>query len=91
MNIKYFATLRDITNTKEETIDGHLPTLQDLLGHLCQNYGRSFSKWVSCENGGFGNLSVFLINGIDSRSLDGYQTKLKESDEISIFPPVAGG
>jgi molybdopterin synthase sulfur carrier subunit len=91
MVIKYFATLRDVTNIKEENL--HLPPmmLSDLIQHLCGKYGKSFEKWVSCDHGGYGAFSVFLVNGRDYRSLDGYETKLKDGDEISIFPPVAGG
>ncbi|NMC14270.1 MAG: MoaD/ThiS family protein [Chloroflexi bacterium] len=91
MVIKYYATLRDITRTKEETWQSPTPTLQDLLNALCNKYGSTFQKWVSCENGGYGCLSIFLINGQDYRSLNGLQTQLNQTDIISIFPPIAGG
>lgn len=91
MVIRYFATLRDVTNIKEETIPFPLNTLKDLIEHLCQKYGKSFAKWVCCDDGGYGALSIFLVNGKDYRSLEGYETKLADGDEISIFPPVAGG
>lgn len=91
MTIQYFATLRNITTTKTETCNLHFETLSELLVHLCNKYGKQFSKWVSCEDGGFGSLSIFLINGQDSRSLDGLNTRLQPEDTISIFPPVAGG
>jgi sulfur-carrier protein len=91
MEIKYFATLREVTRKKEETWTAPVDTLEDLIRALCQKYGPSFSKWVSCENGGYGSLSIFLINGQDYRSLDGLQTPLKQSDSIFIFPPIAGG
>ncbi|GAP20709.1 MoaD/ThiS family protein [Leptolinea tardivitalis] len=91
MQIKYFATLRDITRVSEEHISVPEQTLEELIQFLCARYGRSFAKWVSCEDGGFGSLSIFLINGTDYRSLDGLQTRLKDSDVISLFPPIAGG
>lgn len=92
MKVFYFATLRDITGKKDEVLN--LPainTLADLISHLCAKYGGGFRHWVCSEDGGFGSLSIFLINGIDSRSLNGMQTSLKDNDEISIFPPIAGG
>lgn len=91
MTINYFATLRNITAKKTETCDADFKTLSELLDFLCKKYGKQFSKWVSCEDGGFGNLSIFLINGQDSRSLDGLNTRLNSNDTISIFPPIAGG
>lgn len=90
MEIKYFATLRDVTKKHGEHLNSP-DTLGELICFLCAKYGKDFSKWVSCEDGGFGSLSIFLINGFDYRSLDGLQTRLKEDDVISIFPPIAGG
>ena len=91
MQIKYFATLRDITHTPEETIKLPAETLEELMQFLCKKYGKSFAKWVSREDGGFGSLSIFLVNGQDYRSLNGLQTQIKDSDVISLFPPIAGG
>lgn len=91
MEIKYFATLRDITKKTEEYLVNPPETLGELISLLCSKYGKGFSKWVSCEDGGFGSLSIFLINGIDYRSLNGLQTSIKGTDVISIFPPIAGG
>jgi sulfur-carrier protein len=91
MQIKYFATLRDITHTPEESITVPDQTLEELIHYLCKKYGKSFAKWVTCEDGGFGSLSIFLVNGLDYRSLNGLQTEIKDSDVISLFPPIAGG
>jgi sulfur-carrier protein len=91
MEIKYYATLRDITKRKDEIWSSPVSTLEELIRLLCEKYGKPFAKWVSREDGGFGSLSIFLVNGLDYRSLNGLQTKLSESDTISIFPPIAGG
>ncbi len=91
MQIKYYATLREITRTSEETITIPTQPLEELIQSLCKKYGKSFAKWVTCEDGGFGSLSIFLVNGLDYRSLDGLQTQIKDSDVISLFPPIAGG
>ena len=91
MVIKYFATLREITKKNDENWDAPVDSLEELVSLLCQKYGKSFAKWVSTENGGFGNLSIFLVNGQDCRSINGMKTKVKGSDIVSIFPPIAGG
>ena len=91
MEIKYYAILRDITKVKEETWPSQPDTLEELIHGLCKKYGKTFVKWVTNEEGGYGSLCIFLINGQDYRSLNGLQTNLKENDIISLFPPIAGG
>ena len=91
MLIKYYATLRDITKKTEEQINAPVETIGELIDFLCSKYGKSFAKWVSTKDGGFGDLSIFLINGQDCRSIQCLQTSISESDVISIFPPIAGG
>ncbi len=91
MKIHYYATLRDVTKTREETWTEPVKTLADLLEALCKKYGRPFQQWVSWDANGYGKLCIFLVNGQDYRSLDGLQTHLAPDDIISIFPPVAGG
>ncbi len=34
---------------------------------------------------------IFLVNGRDVRFLGGLDMVLRDGDEVSIFPPVAGG
>jgi molybdopterin synthase sulfur carrier subunit len=91
MKIRYFATLRDITGLHEELWTGPAPVLEDLLLALGQKYGAAFRRWVSTEDGSHGKLSIFLINGVDYRSLQGLQTLLHPDDTVFIFPPLAGG
>lgn len=91
MQIKYFATLRDVTRKTDESLAAPGETVGELINFLCVKYGKSFAKWVSTEDGGFGSLSIFLVNGQDCRSLNGLQTKIDDTDVISIFPPIAGG
>jgi molybdopterin synthase sulfur carrier subunit len=91
MKIRYFATLRSLVRANEEIWNEPTGTLGELIVRLCQKYGSEFNRWVSKEEGCFGVLSIFLVNGIDYRSLDGLETRLNPEDEISIFPPVAGG
>lgn len=91
MEIRYFATLREITSVREETWPAPVCTLEELIRGLCAKYGHEFQKWVSCEKGGYGSLSIFLVNGQDYRSLNGLNTVLQQNDVISLFPPLAGG
>lgn len=91
MIIRYFAMLRDITHQGEQIWKQPAETVGDLLCDLCDRYGSEFRRWLVDENGDFGGLSIVLVNGVDTRSLQGMDTPLQPEDTIAIFPPVAGG
>jgi sulfur-carrier protein len=91
MIIRYFAMLRDATHRSEQVWNKPVATLQELMHALCASYGPEFRRWIVDENGGFGGLSIVLVNGVDCRELKGMDTPLNPNDTIAIFPPVAGG
>ena len=90
MKVKYFATCREITKKKDEDIP--LPqdvwTLLQSLGERYQGFG---VKLFSPDKTEVGEEIIVLINGRNIAHLDGKETKLVESDVVSIFPVVAGG
>lgn len=43
------------------------------------------------ENGELRRFVNFYVNSEDIRFLDGIQTNLKDGDEVSIIPAIAGG
>jgi molybdopterin converting factor small subunit len=88
--LSYFALLRNVTRTAEETWTRPAPTLRVLLIDLVAKYGTEFARWVmpDGQNTGF---AIVLVDGHDARSLQGLDTPLTPQSEICIFPPVAGG
>ena len=64
-------------------------TVQDLL----ENLGKKFPGLVSriFENGQVRRFVNIYINDEDVRYLDNLKTPLKDGDEVSIIPAVAGG
>ncbi len=92
MNIKYFAYIRDFTREKETTWNDPADDLQALLQQLSQHYGKKFREAVFNETeDDLNNLIIVLVNGRHVAHLDGIHTKLQASDQVSIFPVVAGG
>jgi len=81
--VKFFATLRDITGVREINVEG-VKNIKELLEILYSRYGERFRKEMERKN-------MILVNGRNILDLQGYETKIEEEDEISIFPPVGGG
>lgn len=81
--------LRRLTNGQEkvEVSEGSLESIIDSLE-------QSFSgiKGRLCDDqGGLRTFVNIYINGEDVRFLEGINTPVKDGDEISIVPAVAGG
>lgn len=89
MKVKFFAYLRDFTKTKEVDING-CRTVLELLTRLSDKYGNNLKDKLY-KNGELSNEIIILVNGRHIVHLNGINTEIKENDEISIFPVVAGG
>ncbi len=79
IRVSFYSYFKDITGCAEtsETVPAGT-TLQDLFNHLAVRFPRL---------AGMGKSSLFAV-GVD------YQDRayrLKEGDDVSIFPPVQGG
>ena len=91
MKVKFFATYRDFTHRKEEDV----PVTSDvraLLTDLGERYGPDFkAKLLTPDGLEIGCETIVLINGRNIYHLNDKDTKLTETDIVSIFPVVAGG
>ena len=68
-------------------------TLRELLTALCRDYGEGFEKMIfdPCSKTLSGHTKV-LVNGRHYSTLpDKLDTRLREGDEVALFPPLAGG
>ncbi len=83
VRVKFFATLRDITGKREMEIK-NVKNVAELLQRLYEMFGDEFRKEIERRN-------MILVNGKNILDMDGYETEIKEEDEISIFPPAGGG
>lgn len=91
MKVKFFATYRDITKTKEISVPA-TGTVWDLAQVLIDKYGRPMMEMLYNEDGDdFGIYAIIMVNGQNIVHLKGKQTPLAEGDTVTIFPPVAGG
>ena len=89
MKVKLFAYLRDYAGVREVEVS-RCETVRQLLGELCGRFGARFEKELFDKEHLSGRVIV-LVNGRNILDLKGLDTELKEDDEVSLFPVVAGG
>ncbi|SKA98045.1 molybdopterin synthase sulfur carrier subunit [Caloramator quimbayensis] len=90
MKVKFFAFFRNYAKCKETDVPLY-NDLRELLDFLCQKYGKEFEGKVYTKNREISDEVIILINGRHIAHLEGINTKLKEGDEVCIFPVAAGG
>lgn len=94
ITIRGFLTLRKVMEARA-AIDfkGDVLTVDDLLHELSEKYGEDFRKMIfDPETNTPGRHIRILINGRHYSHLpEKLNTQLHEGDEVSLFPPIAGG
>lgn len=90
MKLKFFATYRELTGSKEINITAP-PDARALLDALVERYGKVMGEKLFTESGGISEDAILLVNGRHISHLSGLDTPLSEEDEVSLFPMVAGG
>ncbi len=94
VKIRFFTTLREITNKREETLTLSNPktTVSTVLKLLSEKYGKPFDDYVfDAKTGQVKGFLQFLVNGNSTATLKGLDTALKDGDVLAILPPVGGG
>ena len=94
ITVKSFLTLREVMGGLSvlELEIGNL-TIGELLNELSVRFGDPFSTIVFDQEGkGLNQHIRILINGRHySHIPQKLNTRLQEGDEVSLFPPIAGG
>ena len=90
LNIKYFATFRDLTGETASVLENPPATVGELLEVLSARYGTPFRR-AAFEGEDLSPFLVLLVNGRNVRHTGGRTTPLREQDEVCVFPMVAGG
>lgn len=81
--------LRGLTGEKS-TVEARSGSLADLLADLESNYPGVQAR-VLDETGEMRRFVNIYVNGDDVRFVNGLGTAVKDGDEVSIVPAVAGG
>jgi molybdopterin synthase sulfur carrier subunit len=91
LDLRTFATFRDAVGQKEVDLqyDGDRVTVGEVLASLEAEYDDLKGQLLDGDDIR-PQLSV-LKNGREVLHMDGTETALEDGDELSLFPPVAGG
>lgn len=81
--------LRKLTNN-EEIVEVHAATVGDAIAELQSRYPGIKERLVD-DSGAVRRFVNVYVNEEDIRFLQNQHTPLKEGDEISIIPAIAGG
>lgn len=81
--------LRKLTNN-EELVEVNAATIGDAINEL-QTRFPGIKERLLDEAGGVRRFVNVYLNEEDIRFLQNQQTKIKDGDEISIIPAIAGG
>ncbi len=90
MQLKFFATYRQISGCKACTVDAPA-TVLDLLHQVSQRWPEFRSLVLDEQGADRGKDVIILVNGRHIEHLDGIHTKLTDEDTVVLTPVVAGG
>jgi len=89
IQVRIPVLLRTLTNNQSE-VSATGSTIKELLADLESSYPGMRERFYD----GDGKLRRFIniyVNAEDIRFIDGENTPLKDGDEVSIVPAIAGG
>jgi len=81
--------LRKLTNN-EEVVEVDASTINEAIAELQARFP-GFKERLLDDTGAVRRFVNVYVNEEDIRFLENQQTKLKDGDEISIIPAIAGG
>lgn len=79
--VKFFTILRKVTGERE--YESSAPTVGAVIKEVEKRYGGDIARYT--------RKCIVLVNGKNIHYLKGKRTKLGPGDEVSLYPPVAGG
>lgn len=89
VNVRIPVLLRSLTqNQGEVSVEGS--TVQEVLAKLESEFP-GFHERLYDDNGNLRRFINIYVNSDDIRSQQGESTPVKDGDEISIVPAIAGG
>jgi molybdopterin synthase sulfur carrier subunit len=89
VNVLIPTPMRGLTNDQEQ-VDAEGSTVQEVINNL-QDQFPGLKERLCDDDGKLRRFVNVFVNGEDIRFEQGPDTSLKDGDELSIVPAVAGG
>lgn len=89
VTVRIPTSLRKMTEGKD-AIQAAGETIAEVLNDLNQQFP-GFKDRLCDESGRLKRFVNFFVNNEDIRFMDDVNTKVKDGDEISVVPAIAGG
>ena len=89
VTVRIPAPLRKVTNDKDR-VEVDAENLADMVQAMEEQYPGIKERLLD-EAGELRHFVNIYVNGEDVQFLDGLETAISDSDEVSIVPAVAGG
>jgi sulfur-carrier protein len=90
MQVKVFANLREICGGVTVNVIPSGDRVIDVLDRMVEMYPELNDEIFTEEKSLKPFVAVYL-NGRNIIHADGLETKIKDTDQFALFPPVAGG
>ena len=90
--MKVFINLlgTDVQRKQEVSLEVSSASLKDVLGALRDRYKRKLERFIKDDLSPAQGFAI-LLNGRNILSLDRYETKIQDGDELTFTVVVAGG
>jgi molybdopterin synthase sulfur carrier subunit len=66
-------------------------SINDIIKYLTSRYGNKFKSKILDSQNVLNKYIIIILNDVDVRSFDGLDTVIKEGDELTFLPVIAGG
>lgn len=90
VKVRFSSALSNVTHGRETTLQLGDTTVKTVLNKLVELYGADFEKRI-LDKGEVRRFVNLYVNGEDIRHLNGLDSVVRDTDEISILPAVSGG
>ncbi|QPJ62909.1 MAG: MoaD/ThiS family protein [Candidatus Nitronauta litoralis] len=89
VKVRIPTPLMKLTNNQAE-VEAEGTTIEEMFNHLESQFG-GIKERICEENGSPRRFINIYVNEEDIRFLEGEKTAIKDGDEVSIIPAIAGG
>ena len=92
LTIKFIGALRHLSGKTQFTVSfQEVISIKELVSKIIQEFPELMHTFSDQELNDSRSNSLVLVNGREISVLNGYETKLKDGDEIVFVPVVHGG